>query len=98
MDNQYLPTVETQMLIRKPIAEVFEAFIDPQITTNFWFTKSSGKLEAGKTIKWEWEMYGVSAEVSVKEIIPNELIKIEWDDPSTTVEFHFTKVKKEKLK
>ena len=87
-----IPTVETQMLIRKPIEEVFQAFIDPQITTNFWFTKSSGKLETGKTIKWEWEMYGVFADLQVKEIVPNKLIKIEWDEPSTTVEFHFTEV------
>ena len=32
--------VEAQMLIRKPAEKVFEAFIDPGITTNFWFTKS----------------------------------------------------------
>ena len=41
--------VEAQMLIRKPIEDVFEAFITPEITTNFWFTKSTGKLEEGKT-------------------------------------------------
>lgn len=55
--------VQAQMLIRKPIQEVFEAFINPEITTNFWFTKSTGKLEEGKTITWEWEMYGVKSEV-----------------------------------
>jgi uncharacterized protein YndB with AHSA1/START domain len=44
------------MLIRKPVAEVFEAFVNPDITTKFWFTKSSGRLEAGKQVQWEWEM------------------------------------------
>ena len=39
------PVAETAMLIRKPIADVFEAFIDPDVTTNFWFTKSSGRLK-----------------------------------------------------
>ncbi len=34
------PVVKAEMLIRKPVTEVFEAFIDPTITTNFWFTKS----------------------------------------------------------
>lgn len=53
------PVVEAQMMIRKPAAEVVRAFIDPSITTHFWFTKSSGPLEVGKTVKWEWEMYGV---------------------------------------
>lgn len=43
-----LPTVECQMMIRKPISEVFQAFMDPTVTTRFWFTKSSGGLEVGK--------------------------------------------------
>jgi uncharacterized protein YndB with AHSA1/START domain len=83
------PFVEAQMLIRKPAVQVFEAFIDPEITKNFWFTKGSGKLETGKTITWEWEMYGVAASVLVKEILPNEKITIEWGEPATTVEFNF---------
>ena len=41
-----LPTTKTGMLIRKPAAAVFEAFVNPDITTKFWFTKSSGKLQA----------------------------------------------------
>ena len=95
MNDKYIPTVETQMLIRKPVDEVFQAFINPQVTTNFWFTKSSGKLEEGKKIKWEWEMYNASAEVEVKEIVPNKLIAIEWGEPSTTVNFEFTELSKE---
>lgn len=87
------PMVEAQMLIRKPVAIVFQAFIDPEITTNFWFTKSSGQLEIGKTITWEWEMYGVSTNVFVKEIVPNKKLSIEWDNtPDVTVDFEFTQL------
>src|SRR5687768_3077027 len=89
MTNNTARIVETQMMIRKPAAQVFEAFIDPAITKNFWFTKGSGKLETGKTVTWEWEMYNVSAKVLVKEIIQNEKISIEWDEPATTVDFEF---------
>lgn len=78
------------MLIRKPAPVVFQAFIDPAITTHFWFTKSSGPLEAGKTVTWEWEMYGVSSNVLIKEIIPYKLIVTEWGQPATTVEYAFT--------
>lgn len=84
------PTVEAQMLVRKPVSIVFQAFIDPSITTKFWFTKSSGKLEVGKTITWEWEMYGVSDTIRVNEIVPDKKISIEWDNPATTVDFEFT--------
>ncbi len=89
MSEKNSPRVECQMLIRKPVAGVFEAFIDPAITRNFWFTKSSGKLENGKTITWEWEMYNVSTNVLVKEIIANQKISINWGDPLTTVDFEF---------
>jgi uncharacterized protein YndB with AHSA1/START domain len=89
MQTTHTPTVEVQMLIRKPASQVFNAFIDPAITTNFWFTKSSGKLEVGKTVTWELEMYGVSGNVLVKEIIPNRKISTEWGDPVTTVDYEF---------
>lgn len=89
-DNNSTPIVETQMLIRKSAQTVFQAFVDPAITTNFWFTKSSGQLEVGKTVTWEWEMYGVSTNVLVREIVPNKKISTEWGDPSTTVDYEFT--------
>lgn len=81
--------VEAQMLIRKPAAEVFNAFIDPAVTKNFWFTESSGKLQAGKPVTWTWAMYGFSTNVLVKEINENEKIVVEWNDPATTIEFVF---------
>jgi len=82
------------MLIRKPIEEVFEAFINPEITTNFWFTKSSGRLEEGKTVIWEWEMYGVKSEVNVHQIIENKIIKTEWGNPAIQVDYEFKEMEK----
>jgi uncharacterized protein YndB with AHSA1/START domain len=80
---------EAQMLIRKSVAEVFEALIDPALTRNFWFTKGSDRLEANKKVVWEWEMYNVSIPVMVREIVPNEKIVFEWAEPARTVEFNF---------
>jgi uncharacterized protein YndB with AHSA1/START domain len=42
------PVAKAEMLIRRPVAEVFEAFVDPEVTRNFWFTRGSSRLEAGK--------------------------------------------------
>ena len=78
------------MHVRRPIDEVFNAFVDPAITTRFWFTRSSGKLEPGAKITWGWEIYGVSADVHVKAIEQPSRILIEWDEPATTVEWKFT--------
>jgi uncharacterized protein YndB with AHSA1/START domain len=84
-----------QMLIRKPVSQVFEAFIDPEITKNFWFTKASRKMETGKTITWQWEMYNASATVLVKEIIKNKKISIKWEEPVTTIDFEFEELSDE---
>jgi uncharacterized protein YndB with AHSA1/START domain len=86
------PVAKAEMLIRKPPAEVFAAFIDPEITTKFWFTKSTGKLEAGKHIVWTWEMYDHSVDVEVNEIEANKRILIEWGNGGsmTAVEWIFT--------
>lgn len=81
--------VETQMLIRRPASDVFNAFIDPEVTRNFWFTKGSEKLSVGKTITWEWEMYNVSTTVKVIDIIQAEKISVEWNEPPTKVDFGF---------
>ncbi|WP_241285748.1 SRPBCC family protein [Chryseobacterium arthrosphaerae] len=81
--------VEAQMLIRKPVEDVFEAFINPEVTTHFWFTKSTGKLEEGTEVTWEWEMYGVKNVVKVHQIIPNQLIRTEWGEPSVNVDYEF---------
>ena len=44
------PIVRVQMRIRRPVREVFAAFVDPAITTRFWFTKSSGPLVQGAEV------------------------------------------------
>lgn len=93
MKIENTPIARAEMLIRKPVAEVFEAFVNPDITTKFWFTKSSGRLEAGKQVQWEWEMYGVTDLVDVKEIEKNKRIFIKWGlahAAPNTVEWIFT--------
>ena len=87
-----VPITQAGMLIRKPVAEVFEAFVDPAITSRFWFTKSTGRLEAGKRITWTWEMYNHSVEVEVRTLEVNRRILIDWGnyESMTSVEWIFT--------
>ncbi|GAA4839024.1 SRPBCC family protein [Paenibacillus vulneris] len=85
--NNQAPVAKAEMLIRRPVEEVFEAFIDPAVTTKFWFTHSSGRLEPGARVKWEWDMYGASAEVEVLEIEKNQRILIHF---GSRVEWIFT--------
>ena len=92
MNLQNVPVVKTGMLIRKPVSEVFEAFMNPDITSRFWFTKGSGRLQEGEKIRWDWEMYNVSVQVSVKAVEQDKRILIEWEagNGATTVEWVFS--------
>ncbi|MGH2665646.1 SRPBCC family protein [Flavobacterium sp.] len=80
-----------EMLIRKPVSDVFGAFVNPEITSKFWFTKSSGRVETGAKIDWTWEMYNHTVSVFIKDVRQNEFISAEWGNynETTTVEWTF---------
>lgn len=83
---------KAEMLIRRPVTEVFAAFTNPEVTTKFWFTKSSGPVEQGKQLQWEWEMYNAATPVTVQAVEANKRILIEWSGPDAPnhVEWRFT--------
>ncbi|MEX2346665.1 MAG: SRPBCC family protein [Balneolaceae bacterium] len=78
MNSENEPVAAFEMLIRKPSGEVFEALANPEITSKFWFTKGSARLEAGKTVTWEWDQFGIEAEIIVNEVKPGRLIRFHW--------------------
>ena len=82
------------MLIRRPVHEVYEAFVDPSVTTRFWFTKSTGRLDRQDRVRWDWEMYDVHSDVQVNEVVPDERIVITWSGyrARERVEWTFTEL------
>ena len=82
-----------QMVIRRPVAEVFRAFADPGVTRRFWFNRSSGPLANGARVEWFFDARGVSAAVRVLTFEPDERIRFEWSAPdgsnASTVEMTF---------
>lgn len=80
--------VLAEMQIRRPVSDVFQAFTDPAVTTRFWFTKSSGRLEQERETVWTWEMYGFTLPVKTLSLIPDQLLKITWGE-GETVEWTF---------
>ncbi len=86
------PVAVAGMLIRKPLNEVYDAFIDPAVTSRFWYSRGSDRLDAGKPVQWMWDDHGVTVDVKVRELAPNERIVIEWSaagEPATTVAWTF---------
>lgn len=81
------PVARATMLIRRPVDEVYCAFVDPSVTTRFWFSRASGPLEEGASVDWYWDHYGVSAQVRVRALEPGRRIAIDWPTP---VEWRFS--------
>lgn len=80
MELQETPTADAGMLIRRPVEEVFQAFTNPETTTQFWFTRSTGPLEPGATVTWYWDPHEASAEVRVTKMRSDEYLQIQWGD------------------
>lgn len=91
MSEAHPPVAAAGMLIRRPVEEVFEAFVDPAVTARFWFTDGSGRLEPGARVRWTWAMYGVATEVAVRAVEPARRLLIDWDvdTDATEVEWRF---------
>ena len=84
------PSVNVGNLIRRSQHDVFEALVDPSITTRFWYTKSTGRMVENAELTWTWEMYNHSVNINVKEVQPDKQIRFTWDQydksgPSTVV-------------
>jgi uncharacterized protein YndB with AHSA1/START domain len=94
IEQQSQNFAKAEMLIRKPVKEVFEAIINPEITTKFWFTKGSGRLDENKKVVWVWGMYNHSVPIFVKSMQPLEKIIIDWgnDGELTTGEWTFKNI------
>ena len=85
--------------IQKPIEEVFDDVHDPKKLSGY-FTNggASAPLHEGTTVQWAFadnpDEPVLSFPVTVLEVIPNELIVIEWEgakDRQTRVEMNFEK-------
>lgn len=77
LDGQIAAKIE--LLIRRPVAQVFDAFVNPDVITKFWFNRTSGPLVADGSVNWYWDLYEASTTVRVLALEQDERIYIEWD-------------------
>jgi len=71
---------KVMMIVGNPVEEVFEAVADPkQLSSYFTTGGASGRLEAGKTVTWDFHDFPGAFPVEVDEVVPNERIVFRWD-------------------
>jgi uncharacterized protein YndB with AHSA1/START domain len=78
MGNQTLE-IKAALQILKPVNEVFEAIIDPIKMSNYFISKSSGRMEEGKQIKWQFPEFDLEFPIRIGKIESNKCISFCWD-------------------
>jgi uncharacterized protein YndB with AHSA1/START domain len=87
------PKFEVQLKIRKPVAEVFEAVVDPKKLSGYFTRTASGRLAPGQTVMWSFVEFPEEFPVKCKEVKTNERIVFEWESAEggydTRIEMNF---------
>jgi uncharacterized protein YndB with AHSA1/START domain len=71
--------IEVALQIRKPVSEVFEAIVNPDKMSNYFISKSSGRMQEGKEIKWRFPEFEEEFPIKVNKVEQDKYISYYWD-------------------
>lgn len=71
--------INTAIQILKPVEEVFEAIVDPVKMSNYFISKSSGRMETGMQLMWKFPEFDPEFPVRAGKILKDEYISFYWD-------------------
>lgn len=86
--------INAAMQIQKPISEVFEAIVNPEKMSNYFISKSTGIMEEGKELIWNFPEFNFDCPIRVGKIANNSYISYYWsmDEIELFVEMKLTKL------
>jgi uncharacterized protein YndB with AHSA1/START domain len=73
-------TAQATLQIQKPVSEVFEAIVNPVHLTQYFISESSGRMETGKELTWEFGDFLGKFPVKVIEVQTNQSVSFVWDE------------------
>ena len=79
----------SQLLIRRPVREAFDAFVNPDTITRFWLKATTGPLEPDAVVDWAFLVPGATETVRVTAFEPEREISFAWSD-GVHVQLSFT--------
>ena len=84
-------SAKAQMIVRTTPLVVFNAFVDAETMSKFWFTRRDHGLREGETMSWfiGRGQDAFAIEVNVKELRKPELIWIEWSGGKQFTQVHW---------
>lgn len=71
---------QASMLIRRPVAEVFDALVNPDTITKFWLESTTGPLAKGAEVRWRFMVPGATETVTVTAFEDHRRIAFDWSD------------------
>jgi len=84
--------------ILKPVAEVFNAVIQPEKLSGYFTATASAPMKEGTQVLWHFPEFSGEVPVLVRKIVPNEKIVMEWESMeggyNTVVEMRFEALEK----
>ena len=67
-------------IVSRPVHDVFEAVADPgELSAYFTTGGAEGRLEAGKTVEWDFADFPGAFPVEVVEVVPDAKIVLRWE-------------------
>ena len=73
-------TAQATLQIQKTVSEVFEAIVNPVHITKYFISESSGRMELGKELIWEFGDFPGKFPVKITEVQTNQSVSFVWDE------------------
>lgn len=87
---------QVSIRIQKPVAEVFEAVVNPQKLSGYFTKSASAPLKEGTQVYWTFPEFPDEFPVMIREVVPTSLIRLEWEAMeggyNTQVEMKFREI------
>lgn len=71
--------IKAKLQILKRANEVFEAIVDPSKMKNYFISKSSGRMQEGKQLLWQFPEFDMEFPVRVDKIEKDKYISYYWN-------------------
>ena len=71
--------ITTKIRILKPVAEVYEAIVNPEKMSHYFISKGSDRMDVSETLIWNFPEFDVDVPILVDKIEANRYISYYWD-------------------
>lgn len=71
--------IKAGLQVLKPVAEVFEAIVDPDKMKNYFISQSNGYMKTDENLVWKFPEMEIEFPVRIGKIETNKYISFYWD-------------------